>query len=92
MVPDQLVYDPASHQGQAAISVMQGSFGFVSGQVEAGGQTQVALLGGPGGGTGQITLSNASGIQPLTQPNTLVSVASAFVPPPPPPPSSPGME
>ncbi|MBR9971314.1 M10 family metallopeptidase C-terminal domain-containing protein [Magnetospirillum sulfuroxidans] len=52
----------------------------VAGQVGDNGETSVALVGDPGGGSGQITVSNASGMQVLSQPNTMLSVQSSFAP------------
>ncbi|OJX70395.1 hypothetical protein [Magnetospirillum sp. 64-120] len=108
LVMDELVYDPATKDGHANLSVMKGSFSFISGQIAhaapdamqvrtpvmtigvrgttvAGqvgenGQTSVALVGDVGGGTGQIVVSNAGGTQVLSQPNSLLTVSSAFNP------------
>ncbi|MCA1909744.1 MAG: FecR domain-containing protein, partial [Magnetospirillum sp.] len=112
LVMDELVYDPATKDGHANLSVLKGSFSFISGQIShaapdamqvrtpvmtigvrgttvAGqvgdnGQTSVALVGDVGGGAGQIVVRNAGGTQVLSQPNTLLTVASSFSPPPPP--------
>lgn len=112
MVLDELIYDPTSQSGQATVSLLKGTFSFVSGQiahsapdamsvrtpvmiigvrgttvagqVDDGGQTQVALLGDPGGGSGEIVLFNGSGSQTVNVPNSLVTASSAFAPPPPP--------
>lgn len=108
MVMDELVYDPKTQDGHASMSVLKGTFSFVSGQIaHAGpdamqvrtpvmtigvrgttvagqvgdnGQTSVALVGDPSGGVGQITLSNSMGTQVLSQPNSMVSIQSAFTP------------
>lgn len=108
MVMDELVYDPKTQDGHASMSVLKGTFSFVSGQIaHAGpdamqvrtpvmtigvrgttvagqvgdnGQTSVALVGDPSGGVGQITLSNSMGTQVLSQPNSMVTLQSAFTP------------
>ncbi|CUW39505.1 protein of unknown function [Magnetospirillum sp. XM-1] len=53
----------------------------VAGRVDEQGQTQVALLGDPGGGTGEVVLRNSSGSQILGSANTLIQIVSASAPP-----------
>lgn len=70
MVLDEMIYDPAAQQGEAAISLLQGAFTFVSGQIAKTGvdamvvdtpTATIGIRGTAGGGgvnaQGQITIA-----------------------------------
>ena len=73
MVLDEMIYDPGEQEGQAAISLLQGAFTFVSGQIAKTGvdamviETPTATIGirgtaggGNVNGAGQITIALAN--------------------------------
>ena len=110
LVLDELVYDPGTQTGTSAISVVQGVFTFVSGQIAKTGpdamtvSTPVASIGIRGttvagraaaegeintitlladdnGRVGEISISNAGGVQVLSVANQTTQVTSFFSPP-----------
>jgi len=110
LVLDELVYDPGTQTGTSAISVVQGVFTFVSGQIAktgpdamtvttpvasigirgttvagraaAEGETNtITLLADDAGRVGEISISNAGGIQVLSVANQTTQVTSFFSPP-----------
>jgi Ca2+-binding RTX toxin-like protein len=109
LVLDQLVYDPGNQGNVAVISLVHGTFSFISGQIAKTTPeamkvlTPVAVIGirgtvgtggyVPGKGltaaiipegdavTGEITITNAAGVQVLNQPNTAIQVSTYFSPP-----------
>ncbi|TAN62154.1 MAG: hypothetical protein EPN20_11235, partial [Magnetospirillum sp.] len=112
-VLDQLAYDPATNTGTSTLTITNGPFSFVSGEIAKttpdamtvktpvltigvrgttvagvaapeGGNNTVSLLNDAGGGTGQIAVKTAAGIQVMSQPNQTVQLTSFNQPPPPP--------
>jgi hypothetical protein len=107
LVLDELVYDPGTQTGTSAISVVQGVFTFVSGQIAktgpdamtvttpvasigirgttvagraaAEGETNtITLLADDTGRVGEISISNAGGVQVLSVANQTTQVTSFF--------------
>jgi hypothetical protein len=113
MVLDEMVYDPRGTDNKLGISLVQGAFAFVSGQIaktapdamtlstpvatigirgttvagrasQEGQENTITLLNDPGGGTGEIVVSNAAGTIVLNVAGATVAISSINQAPPPP--------